>query len=148
MIGTTFDTATTSLMGKMITHSENEVNKYISKRYDVGNFTTTSMPPLITSITETLAEGYYFLRNSRGGGKDSVAYGNLLIKEAKENLLMLSNRTLDLLDTNDDPVAEFADSSYKIKSSTTNYSTTFDEDSELDWKIDEDKLDDIDSGRS
>lgn len=148
MIGTTFDTATTSLMGKMITHSENEVNKYISKRYDVGNFTTTSIPPLITSITETLAEGYYFLRNSRGGGKDSVAYGNLLIKEAKENLLMLSNRTLDLLDTNDDPVAEFADASYKIKSSTTNYATTFDEDDELAWSIDEDKLDDIDSGRS
>lgn len=148
MIGTTFDTATTSLMGKMITHSENEVNKYISKRYDVGNFTTTSMPPLLTSITETLAEGYYFLRNSRGGGKDSVAYGNLLIKEAKENLLLLANRKLDLLDSNNDPVAEFTDASYKIKSSTTNYATTFDEDDELKWKIDADKLDDIYDGRS
>lgn len=147
MIGTTFDTATTALMSKMITHSENEVDKYISKRYDVGNFTTTSIPPLLTSITETLAEGYYFLRNSRGGGKDSVTYGNLLIKEAKENLLLLANRKLDLLDSNDDPVAEFADASYKIKSSTTNYSTTFDEDDELAWSIDENKLDDIDSGR-
>jgi hypothetical protein len=132
----------------MITHSENEVNKYISKRYDVSNFTTTSMPPLLTSITETLAEGYYFLRNSRGGGKDSVAYGNLLIKEAKENLLLLANRKLDLLDSNNDPVAEFADASYKIKSSTTNYSTTIDEDDELSWKTDADKLDDIYSGRS
>lgn len=148
MIGTTFDTATTSLMSKMITHAENEVNKYISKRYDVGNFTTTSMPPLLTSITETLAEGYYFLRNSRGGGKDSVAYGNLLIKEAKENLLLLANRKLDLLDTNSDPVAEFADASYKIKSSTTNYATTINEDDELLWKINQSKLDDIKSGRS
>ena len=148
MIGTTFDAATTSLMGKMITHSENEVNKYISKRYDVSNFTTTSMPPLLTSITETLAEGYYFLRNSRGGGKDSVAYGNLLIKEAKENLLLLANRKLDLLDSNNDPVAEFADASYKIKSSTTNYATTFDEDDDLAWSIDENKLSDIDSGRA
>lgn len=148
MIGTTFDTSTTTLMGKMITHAENEVNKYISKRYDVSNFTTTSIPPLLTSITETLSEGYYFLRNSRGGGKDSVAYGNLLIKEAKENLLLLANRKLDLLDLNNDPVAEFADASFKVKSSTTNYSSTFDEDDELKWKIDQDKLDDIDSGRS
>ena len=29
MVGTTFDTATTSLASKLITHAENEVNKYI-----------------------------------------------------------------------------------------------------------------------
>lgn len=148
MVGTEFDTQTTNLMSKMITHAENEVNKYLSKRYDVGSFTTTSMPPLVTSLTETLAEGYYFLRNSRGGGKDSVAYGKELIKQAQENLAMIADRKLDLLDSNGDVVAEAATASFQILSSTSNYSPTFNEDDELSWKIDEDKLDEIDSDRT
>lgn len=148
MIGTTFDTATTALMSKMITHGENEINKYISKRYDVGAFTSTSIPPLLTSLNETLAEGYYFLRNSRGGGEDSVKYGKELIKQAQSNLQLIADRSLDLLDTNGDPVAEFANASYQILSSSSNYAPTFNEDDELSWKIDDDKLDDIDSERS
>lgn len=148
MVGTNFDTITTNLMGKMITHAENEVNKYISKRYSVARFTTTSMPPLLTSLTETLAEGYYFLRNSRGGGADSVNYGKELIKQAQSNLQMIADRKLDLLGSDGDPVDESANSSYQIKSSTLNYSLTFNEDDELDWKVDQDKLDDIESGRS
>lgn len=147
MVGTTFDTLTSTLMGKMITHGENEINKFISKRYDVGAFTSTSIPPLLTSLNETLAEGYYFLRNSRGGGEDSVKYGSLLIKQAQENLKMIANRELDLLDSSGDPVAEFANSSYKILSSSSNYAPTFNEDDELSWKVDENKLDDIDSER-
>ena len=60
MIGTTFDTITTSLATKLITHAENEVNKYLSKRYDVGSWTTSSStPPLITSLTETLSAVSY-----------------------------------------------------------------------------------------
>lgn len=148
MVGTDFDTQTTSLMTKMITHAENEVNKYLSKRYDVGAFTSTSIPPLVTSITETLAEGYYFLRNSRGGGKDSVAYGKELISQAKDNLELLAERKLDLLDANGDVVAEFADASFQVLSTTTDYAPTFNEDDELNWEEDEDKLDYIDSERS
>lgn len=151
MVGTEFDSLTTSLMGKMLTHAENEVNKYISKRYDVSTYVGASLstiPPLLTSLTETLAEGYYFLRNSRGGGKDSVAYGKELIKQAQDNLTLISGRKLDLLDVDGDPVDEFANASFKIVSSTSNYTPTFNEDDELDWKIDDDKLDAIDSERS
>ena len=147
MVGTSFDTATTALMGKMITHAENECNKYLSKRYDVGAFTSTSIPPLLTSLTETMAEGYYFLRNSRGGGKDSVAYGKELLAQAKENLKLIADRKLDLLDVNGDPVDEFANASFRLISSTSDYTPTFNEDDELNWKQDEDKLDDIDSER-
>jgi hypothetical protein len=150
MVGTEFDTATTALMGKMITHAENECDKYISKRYDVSAYvalTLTSIPPLLTSLTETLAEGYYFMRNSRGGGKDSVAYGQALIKQAQENLKLISDRKLDLLDTAGDPVDEFANASFRLVSTTNNYTPTFNEDDELEWKIDQDKLDAIDSER-
>lgn len=150
MVGTAFDSATTSLINKMIIHSENEVDTYLSKRYDIGNYLSMSLsalPPLLTSLTETLAEGYYYLRNSRGGGKDSVASASLLITEAKENLALIRDRKLDLLDVNGDPVAEFANASFKLVSTTTNYPTTINEDDELKWKQSSDKLSDIESER-
>ena len=150
MLGTSFDTATTALMNKMIIHAENECDKYISKRYDVSAYialTLTSIPPLLTSLTETLSEGYYFMRNSRGGGKDSVEYGKMLVKQAQENLMLIANRKLDLLDTAGNPVNEFANASFRLVSNTTNYSQTINEDDELKWTQDGDKLDDIESGR-
>jgi DNA-binding IclR family transcriptional regulator len=70
MVGTRFDTATTALVSKLITHAENEVNKYLSKRYDISVFdTTTSVPPLVTTLTETLAEGYSYQRSSMASKK-------------------------------------------------------------------------------
>ena len=146
MIGTTFDTATTSLCTKLITHAENEVNKYLSKRYDVSAFTTTSMPPLVTSLTETLTEGYMYQRMARGG-KDGLAHGKALIDMALANLEKIANRDLDLLSSAGTPVSEFASSSYQILSSTTDYTPTFNEDSPLDWAVDQDKLDDIEDER-
>ena len=146
MIGTTFDTATSALGSKMITHAESEVNKYISKRYDVSSFTTTSMPPLLTSLTETLAEGYMYQRMSRGG-KEGLAHGKALIDMALKNLELIAKRELDLLDSSGDPVAEASNSSYQILSNTTAYSPTFNEDDSLDWKVDINKLDDIESDR-
>jgi hypothetical protein len=151
MVGTSFDTATTALMNKMIVRAENEVDKYLSKRYDIGNYlamSLTALPPLLTSLTEDLAEGYYFYRNSRGGGKDSVAYGKELIEGAQANLQLLLERKADLLDVNGDPVAEFANASYQLKSSTRNYPQTTNEDDELLWKQSSDKLDDIESERN
>jgi hypothetical protein len=146
MVGTTFDTATTALATKLITHAETEVNKYISKRYDVSGFTSTSMPPLLTSLTETLAEGYMYQRMARGG-KDGLAHGKALIDMALANLEKIASRELDLLSSAGTPVSEFASSSYQVLSSTSDYSPTFNEDSPLDWEVDSDKLDDTEDDR-
>ncbi len=144
LVGVTFDTATTLLVDKCITHGENEVNKYLSKRYDVSDFTTTSMPPLVTSLTETLAEGYYYQKTARGG-KDALAQGKALIDQAQGNLQMIADRKLDLLGSDGQPLEEFANSSFQILSSTSNYSPTFNEDDA--WATDQDKLDDIEDNR-
>jgi len=147
MIGTTFDTITTSLATKLITHAENEVNKYLSKRYDVGSWTTSSStPPLITSLTETLSEGYMAQRMSRGG-KEAMARGKDLISQVRLNLEMLMNYKADLLDSSGDVVSDFSNTAYRVLSNTDGYSSTFNEDSELNWAVDSDKLDDISSGR-
>ena len=147
MIGTDFDTATTSLATKCITHAENEVNKYISKRYDITTFnTSTSTPPLITSLTETLSEGYMYQRMSRGG-KEWRDRGKELINQVLDNLKEIANYKLDLVNSSGSVIADMSNTSYRCLSSTDTYSTTFNEDSELNWSIDQDKLDDIESER-
>lgn len=149
MVGTTFDAATTSLATKLITHAENEINKYISKRYDVSVSpfnTSTSIPPIITSIAETLSEGYMYQRMSRGG-KESMERGSVLIKQALDNLKLIADYKLDIVDSSGDVITDMSNTSYRCLSNTDSYSTTFDEDSELDWKVDQEKLDAIESER-
>jgi hypothetical protein len=148
MYGTTFDTATTSLCAKLITHSENEVNKYISKRYDIGSFNTTStaIPPLVTSLAETLTEGYMYHRMSRGG-KEWMTRAKDLIKQATDNLQLISDYKMDLVDSSGDRINDLSTGSYQLLSTTTKYSNTFNEDDSLNWEVDTDKLDDISSER-
>ena len=148
MIGVTFDTATTALASKKITDAENEINKYLSKRYDITSFqTTTSVPPLVTTLCEKLAEGYIWRSNSRGG-KESLARGKELIKEALDNLVLISTYKLDLVNTAGAAIADMSNTAYRVLSSTTNYVNTFNEDDELNWRVDPNKLEDIDSQRS
>jgi hypothetical protein len=148
MVGTTFDANTTSLATKMITHAENEINKYLSKRYDISSFNTTStaVPPLVTSLCETLSEGYMYQRMARGS-KESLARAKFYLDQARDNLKMIADYQLDLIDSSGDVIADMSSTSYRIQSSTSEYSNTFNEDDPLNWAIDEDKLDDIDDER-
>lgn len=147
MVGTDFDTATSALATKCITHSENEINNWISKRYDLTQFnTSTSIPPHITSLSETLSEGYMYQRMSRGA-KEWMSRGKELIDQATENLKLISNYKLDLVNTAGSVIVDMSNTAYRVLSNTDGYSTTFDEDSELNWATDQTKLDDIESGR-
>lgn len=143
MVGTTFDSATTALCSHLITHAENEINKYISKRYDVDTFnnTSTSVPPILTSLCETLTEGYMYKRRARGG-KDLTAYADGLIKGVIDNLIQLRDYKVDLLDSSGAPIADFSNTAYRVLT-TEAYSSTFNEDAETSWAVDQDKLDDI-----
>lgn len=150
MIGTTFDAATLALASKSITRAENEVNKYLSKRYDLTASpfnTTTTIPPLVGSLTEDLAEGYMHIRMSRGG-KDAMKRGTDMLKLALDNLDLISQYKLDLVNSSGSVVVDMSQTAYRVLCSTSGYTTTFDEDSDLDWVVDPDKLDDIDSERS
>jgi hypothetical protein len=148
MIGTTFDTLTSALASKLITHAENEINKWLSKRYDVTVFMATSsaVPPLVTSLAETLSEGYIYQRMSRGG-KESDQRGKILIGQAIENLKLISEYKLDLTDSTGAVVADMSQTAYRVLSTTSNYENTFNEDDQLNWKVDQNKLDDISDTR-
>ncbi len=134
MIGTQFDTATTSLASKCITQAENEVNKYLSKRYDIGGI-VSAVPPIVTSLSEKLAVGYMFQYMSRGG-KESMARGKFFIDDALNNLKQIAEYKLDLIDSNGDVLTNLSSSGYDIKSSTQDYSPTFNEDEQTEWEVD------------
>jgi hypothetical protein len=149
LVGTSCDTATTSLATKLITHAENEINKYLSKRYDVAvfNATSTAVPPLVTSLAETLSEGYMYQRMSRGG-KEGMQRAKDLITQATDNLKLISEYKEDLVDSSGAVVADMSQTAYRVLSNTSGYTPTFDEGDELNWVVDPDKLDDIESDRS
>lgn len=150
MVGVNFSaTGMATLTSKAVDHAEAEVNKYLSKRYDISGATfqtSASIPPLVRMLTEQLAEGYCWRWLSRGS-KESLARGSTLIKEAKENLVLIADGSMPLIDTAGSTVTEDADSTSQIKCNTTNYTDTFGEDSELNWAPDSDKIDDIEDSR-
>lgn len=153
MVGVQFTTTgnVTTLGSKMIDQAEAEVNKYISKRYDITSDTfqtATSIPPLVRSLTERLSEGYMWHSISRGGaGEKSIARGNILIKDVRENLKLIADYKMDLLDTTGSVITDMSNTAFRVLSNTKDFSNTFDEDDPLNWAIDSDKLIDIGNNR-
>lgn len=145
MIGTTFDSVTTSLANKSIDWAEAEVNKYLSKRYDISSFQTT-VPPLVRTLSEWLSVAYTYQGNSRGG-KESRERAKEYRDMAIDNLKLIADYKLDLLDTAGSVIDDFSNTAYRVLSSTDIYTETFAEDSELNWAVDSDKLSDIEDDR-
>lgn len=147
LITLTFDTKTSALVTRLIDHAENEVEKHMAKRYDISSF-LPDPPPLVETLTETLTEGYVWIRTARGG-KEALAQGKILIDGAMENLKAIVDGDVNLVDSDGDlwPEGEnLVDG--RVLSNTEDYAPTFNEDDPLLWKVDDDKLDDIDSERN
>lgn len=145
MIGVNFDSETTALISTLITDAENEVNKYLSRRYDISSSpfnTTTSIPPLVRTLTNQLSEAYGWESLSRGG-KESLARAKSLETRALDNLKLISEYKLNLLDSLGATISDMSNSAYQIKCNTTDYAQTFDEGDELEWAVDPDKVEDI-----
>ena len=147
----------TTLTTKAIEQAENEINKFLSKRYDLTATyfqTSTSVPPIVRSWAEKLATANLWEFLSRGGaGKESLQRAKDIRKEIvgteKEpgNLMMVAQYQLDLYDTSGSIIAGSANESQRVLCNTSGYSTTFDEDDEKSWAVDPDKLEDIADGR-
>lgn len=146
LVGTTLDTATTSVISKCITWAENEINKKLSKRYDVSSWSTAALtPPMVTTMCEQLALGYFYDNNSRGG-KEGGVRADRLIKRVMDNLNELANGQLELVNSSGSIITARG-TAKGVLSSTSDYSATFAEDDPLNWETDSDKLDDISSNR-
>lgn len=145
LVNITFDTATSALASEMINDAEAEVNKYLSRRYDIGTAqfqTTTSIPPIVKSLSTTLAEGFMWGRMSRGS-KESLTRGKELIKMVTDNLALIANFGADLLDSNGAVIPDSSSGINRVLFNTEQYANTFNEDDSLSWRVDSDKLSDI-----
>lgn len=149
MVGVTFDTATTNLSSNMIVEAQNEINKWVSKRYSISAYVTETAyatnPPLLRSWCDRLAEGYTWIRISRGS-KESITRGKELIKDVKDCLKALADNSVDLVDSGGSTISEL-ENPQQVLSNSEDYHSTFDEDDPLNWSVDSDKLDAINSGR-
>lgn len=145
--GATFD-ALTATASKAIDQAENEINKILSKRYDVSNWqdTTTSIPPMVSTLCEWLSLGYTYELTARGS-KDAYVRADRFIKKAHDNMNAIIDGKYNLVDENED-VIEDGSAKIQILGGQENYHTTFDEDDPLNWTVDKDKLTDISDGRS
>ena len=145
MVGVNFDADTTTLCSKLIDDAEAEINKYLSKRYDLtaNTFqTSTGVPPLVRQLTERLTEGYMWQSMSRGS-KESLARAAMIEKQVLANLTQLSEYKLDLVATNGSVIVDMSQSAYRVLVNTADYIETFAEDDETSWAVDPDKLEDI-----
>ena len=148
LVGTTL-TNGTAAASACINQAEDEIRKQLSKRYDVSAAafqTSTSAPPMLNHIALWLSLGYFFQISSRGG-PESMKRGKTFIDQAMLNLKEIANRKVDLVSSSGSAITEI--SNYMAMTSTTKgYAPTFNEDNPLNWEVDPDKLDDIDSERS
>ena len=148
MIGTTFDTATTNLVTINMEVAESEINKYLSKRYDVSSWDTfTSAPPMVQTLCQWLTIGYSYEDNARGG-KDAFTRAERYISRAMKNLIDLRDYKAELVDIDGEVVPDKSNTAYRVLSNTADYSNTMNEDNYLNWKVDRTKLSDIKNERS
>jgi len=148
MVDTTFNTATTALCSSLIIDAENEIRKRLSKRYDVSADafqTSTSTPPMVTTLCEWLTMGYMYENLSRGG-TEAFGRADRFLKKANDNIDDILNFKANILNTTGSTIAEGSES-LPMYSNSDDYSSTFDEDDPLKWTVDKDKLDDISDDR-
>lgn len=148
MVGTNFDTATTSLATACITDAENEIKKNLSTMYDLEAAyfnTATSCPPMVRTLAENLSVAYMYECLSRGG-KESYMRSDRLQKRVLDNLKSLAEGTLQLFDTAGALIVP-TKTKWQVHCNTTEYAPTFNEDAPRRWKVDETKLQDIADGR-
>jgi hypothetical protein len=148
MVGTVFDTATTNLASACVYDAENELKKHLCKRYDFGAapfLTTTSIPPMLVTLTETLAIGYMYENMSRGS-KEGYARADRYIKRVMDNIESLLEGEAQLTDSSGNLITEI-DGDWAIKENTSGYSHTFNEDEPDSWAVSASKLTDIESER-
>lgn len=148
MIGTVFDTATISLATDCLTDATNKVRQGLSKRYDFTTATfetTTTFPPLVTSMVNTFAIGM-MIENMSRGSKEGLARADRYFKRANADLLLIQNGDAELIDPSGNVIDQVS-TDWKVESNTSGYSNTFNEDNPKHWRPDSTKLDDIDSER-
>jgi len=143
MVGITWDTATSALANKCITHAEDKfILPILSVRYDISGWTAGTVPPSVISMSEEIAMGLMARYMSRGS-KESLTRAKEIIDPVMIQLNKIAEFKAHLFDSNGSLIPDLSTGAYFIKSNTEDYHNTFNVDDPVDWGIDADQLDDI-----
>ena len=117
------------------------VNSYVKKAYpDQIPFTDSAdIPLLLNTITDDLS--VYFIKRSLHPGPNPLS--DTIKEEYYENNI----KTLEQIRDGTLEIPELAGKQINILANKSQYQPTFNDDSELDWQIDSDKLRDISDER-
>ena len=143
------DTTGVGIISAHIDRAEAVVNSYLVARYDVRSWTQTSasganVPPMVRTVAEDLTS-YYSIRGAHV--KDGEISNKSLpdYKEIMGTLKMMADGKMALADTNGSLVATRSASMFL--SNTKDFAPTFDLDDPEKWKVDQDRLSEIDGDR-
>lgn len=148
MVGTQSDSATTQLVGQCLDDAENEIKKWLSKRYDLTAtyFTTySSVPPMVRTLAIDLTVGYAY-ENMARGSKEGYARADRYIKRVMENLKAIAAGEVQLYTTAGGLITESM-TDFTVYENSSSYSPTFNEDDPKNWAVSQNKLDDIEDER-
>lgn len=138
---TTSDTFGAAMLSRHIDRAENIVNSYVSTRYSLP---FTSVPPLVRTLTEDIA-CYYAIRGSYvQDGERKNEYMDAF-KLAMDTLADIKAGLTHLVLSDGSLLNPQASSRYL--SSTKDYTPTFDLDTVTSWKLDPERLTDIEGER-
>ena len=146
LVGHSFSKPAGTLASSAIDIAEGEINGYIGKRYDVADFTSTAIPPLLATASKLLGSAYFLSFQSRAG-KETLSKAEMFRKSAIDLVKRIADGEIDLLDVNGDLIEDKTDSNFRVLSNTEDYAPTFAEDDPTSWKVDSDKLEDISDDR-
>lgn len=146
-VGSSFADLTT-LAQEFIGDAEDELRSKLAQRYDTSTDpfqTSTSTPPLLEKLCKWKSIGYLYGNTSRGG-KEAFKRADWYLNRCDKMLEKIMDYKAHLVDTAGSQIPDSSDK-LAVKSTSSDYSNTFNEDDPLKWKTDQDKLDDIKSER-
>ena len=136
----------TAVVTEHIARTDSIIDLKLSKRYDVPFATGTDTPPAIVTISNHMT-GYRALRSIYSGEVPrALEFVQDDYQKAIDLLKEIQAGEVDVIGTDGNKIAELG-ASTQYYSSTQSYTPTFDVDSELEWRVDSDRLDDIANAR-
>jgi len=142
---TTSDTNGVEIFSRAIENTEGYINSVLAKRYDMSDLTTTSIPPLLRMLTENLAI-YEVLKKTGYRANERNEFLDDF-KNAKDLLMQIAEGDIDLAYTDGSVVPVSSSEISKMKSTTEDYHAITNLDNEVNWKVDDDQLDEIENER-
>lgn len=142
---TTSDTAGVNFFSAHIDRAESEVNAVVAKRYSMPFATSTSIPPLLRTISENIATYNTALAAFGQDGKQKWQYLEDYYGKATKYLEQLDTGDMQLTNTDGSLVATRATN--RIRSNTEDYTPIFGMDDPTKWKRDDTEITDQSDAR-